>query len=64
MAKTGIDVLNAKIEAERASAIEFIATGGANDFSAYKEATGLIRGHDACLQHIEDLLRNLEYEDE
>jgi hypothetical protein len=64
MAKTVFDVLKEKIEADRASALQFLGGGGAKDFSMYKETTGLIRGLEACLGHVEDLSRNLEYDDE
>jgi len=64
VAKTVIDVLKEKIEAERASAIEFIATGGAKDFSQYQEVTGLIRGLQTCLGYIDDLSRNYLEDDD
>ena len=64
MAKTVLDVLKEKLEEDKASAVEFITAGGAKDFAMYKETTGLVRGLETCLQYIEDLSRNLEYEDE
>ena len=64
MAKTVIDVLKEKIEAERASAIDLLLREELKTSLRTKKRQGLVRGHDACLQHIEDLLRNLEYEDE
>ena len=64
MAKTVFDVLKEKIEADKNAAIQHLAGGGAKDFAMYKEATGLIRGLETCLGHIEDLSRNLEYEDD
>ena len=64
MAKTVFDVLREKIEADKNAAIQHLAGGGAKDFAMYKEATGLIRGLETCLGHIEDLSRNLEYEDD
>lgn len=64
MAKTVLDVLKEKIEGDKSSAIEFLTAGGAKDFAMYKETTGLVRGLETCLQYIEDLSRNLEYEDE
>ena len=42
MAKTVLDVLKEKIEADKASAMDFLASGGAKDFSQYKEVTGLV----------------------
>ncbi len=64
MAKTIFDVLREKIEADKNAALQHLAGGGAKDFAMYKEATGLIRGLETCLGHIEDLSRNLEYEDD
>ena len=64
MAKTVLDVLKERIEVDRASALQFLSSGGAKDFSMYKEATGLIRGLETCLGHVEDLSRNLEYDDD
>ncbi len=64
MAKTVFDVLKERIEADKASALQFLGNGGAKDFSMYKETTGLIRGLETCLGHVEDLSRNLEYDDE
>lgn len=64
MAKTVLDVLKERLEDDKSSAIEFLAAGGAKDFAMYKETTGLVRGLETCLQYIEDLSRNLEYEDD
>ena len=64
MAKTVFDVLREKIEADKSAALQHLAGGGVKDFAMYKESTGLIRGLETCLGHIEDLSRNLEYEDD
>ena len=64
MAKTVFDVLKERIEADKASALQFLGNGGAKDFSMYKETTGLIRGLETCLGYVDDLSRNLEYDDE
>jgi|TARA_R100000149_G_scaffold30056_1_gene11569 hypothetical protein len=64
VAKTVLDVLKERLEDDRSSAIEFLTAGGAKDFAMYKETTGLVRGLETCLQYIEDLSRNLEYEDD
>ena len=64
MAKTVFDVLKEKIEADKNAALQHRAGGGAKDFAMYKETTGLVRGLETCLQYIEDLSRNLEYEDD
>ena len=64
MAKTVFDVLKDNIEVERTSALEFLGTGGAKDFAQYKEVTGLIRGLESSLSHIEDLSRNYMEDDD
>ena len=65
MAKTVFDVLKEKIENDKKQAIDFHASAGAKDFPQYKEVTGLIRGLETSLSHIDDLSRNyMEDEDE
>ena len=64
MAKTVLDVLKERLEDDKSSAVEFLTAVGAKDFAMYKETTGLVRGLETCLQYIEDLSRNLEYEDD
>lgn len=58
MAKTVFDVLRNKIEEDISSAQEFLGSGGAKDFSQYKEITGMLRGLTSCLNHVNDLSRN------
>ena len=57
MAKTVFGVLSEKIKKDIDSTTEFLSGGGIKDFSQYKEATGMIRGLNTCLQYIEDLSR-------
>jgi hypothetical protein len=57
MAITVFDVLKKNIEAERASAVDFLVGGSASDFAAYREVVGLIRGLESGLRTIEDLSR-------
>lgn len=64
MAKTVLDVLKDKIEADRASALQFLGNGGAKDFAAYKEVTGMVRGLQACMNYVEDLSRNMDNDDD
>tara|TARA_R100001443_G_scaffold107816_1_gene117859 strand:+ start:3194 stop:3391 length:198 start_codon:yes stop_codon:yes gene_type:complete len=64
MAKTVFDVLNDKINEDKASALQFLGGGGAKDFAQYKEITGMIRGLDACKNYIEDLSRNQMEDDD
>lgn len=65
MAKTVFDVLLEKIEEDKQSAQQHLVGGGAQDFAAYREVVGVIRGLDSCRNHIEDLAKNyLESDDE
>jgi len=64
MATTVLDVLKNKIESDKDSALQFLSGGGAKEYSKYKETTGLIRGLETCLGYVDDLSRNLEYDDE
>ena len=64
MAKTVFDVLNDKINEDKASALQFLGGGGAKDFAQYKGITGMIRGLDACKNYIEDLSRNQMEDDD
>jgi hypothetical protein len=57
-------VLKSNIEVDKASALEFLGSGGAKDFAQYKEVTGLIRGLESSLSHIEDLSRNYMEDDD
>jgi len=58
MATTVFDVLRKKIEEDISSAAEFLSSGGAKDFSQYKEITGMLRGLTSCMNHVNDLSRN------
>ena len=57
-AKTVFDVLKDKMNEDVSSALQFLGSGGAQDFAQYKEVTGLIRGLESCLVHVKDLARN------
>ena len=64
MARTVFDVLNDKINEDKASALQFLGGGGAKDFAQSKEITGMIRGLAACKNYIEDLSRNQMEDDD
>lgn len=64
MANTVFDVLKKNIEAERASAVDFLVGGSAIDFAAYREVVGLIRGLESGLRTIEDLSRSYRDNDD
>ena len=57
-AKTVFDVLKDIMNEDVSSALQFLGSGGAQDFAQYKEVTGLIRGLRSCIDHVEDLARN------
>tara|TARA_R100000656_G_scaffold109678_1_gene81691 strand:+ start:36 stop:242 length:207 start_codon:yes stop_codon:yes gene_type:complete len=64
-AKTVFDVLKDRMNEDVSSALQFLGSGGAQDFAQYKEVTGLIRGLRSCIDHVEDLARNqLEDDDD
>ena len=64
MARTVFDVLNDKINEDKASALQFLGGGGAKVFAQYKEVTGMIRGLDACKNYVTDLSRNYMEDDD
>jgi hypothetical protein len=64
MATTVLDVLKNKLEEDMSSALQFLGGGGAKDFAQYKEVTGMIRGLETCMNHVEDLSRNMGEYDE
>jgi len=64
MAKTVLDVLKNKLEEDMSSALQFLGGGGAKDFAQYKEVTGMVRGLETCMNHVEDLSRNMGEYDE
>ena len=65
MARTVFDVLKDKMDEDISSALQFLGSGGAQDFAQYKEVTGLLRGLRSCVAHVEDLARNqLENDDD
>jgi hypothetical protein len=64
MAKTVFDVLVQKHEEDVASATQFLAGGGAKDFSEYREVVGRIRGLQLAIQTTKDLSRSQMEEDD
>ena len=63
MAKTVFDVLIKKYEEDTASSLQFLAGGGAKDFSEYREVVGRIRGLQLAIQTTKDLSRSQMEED-
>tara|TARA_Y100000385_G_C12728050_1_gene481473 strand:- start:38 stop:235 length:198 start_codon:yes stop_codon:yes gene_type:complete len=64
MVDTVFLVLKKKFEEDKASALEFVASGGAKDYAQYRETTGYIRGLDTCIRNVEDLSRNYMDDDD
>lgn len=64
MAKTVFDVLNDKLQEHRKSHVDFLASGGATDFSVYQHQCGLIRGLDLALREIQDLAQHILDDDD
>ena len=58
MAKTVFDVLKTNSRVINPLHRNFLGTGGAKDFSQYKEVVGLIRGLEAGINYVEDLAKN------
>ena len=58
MAKTVFEVLVEKITDQKRSSEDFIQSGGAKDYAAYREVCGVLRGLDTALREINDLSRN------
>lgn len=65
MAKTVFDVLIQKYEEDITSSVQFLASGGAQSYDAYREAVGRIRGLQLAVQTTKDLSRSqMEDDDE
>ena len=64
MAKTVYDVLIAKHAEDALSATQFLANGGAKDYSEYREVVGRIRGLQLAMQTTQDLLRSQDDDDD
>ena len=59
MAKSVAQVLNEKIDDQISMLTDAIINSACNDFSAYKESCGVIRGLNIARREINDLLREL-----
>jgi len=57
VAKTVFEVLVEKITDQKRSSEDFIQSGAAKDYAAYKEVCGVLRGLDTALREINDLSR-------
>ena len=64
MAKSVFDVLLMKYGEDVSSSTQFLAKGGAKDFSEYREVVGRIRGLQLAIQTTKDLSRSQMEEDD
>ncbi len=64
MPKTVFDVLTDKIDEQISFAEVFLSSGSPKDYANYREVVGLIRGLETSKQFIEDLSRNLDWNDD
>jgi hypothetical protein len=64
MAKSVFDVLLMKYGEDVSSSTQFLANGGAKDFSEYREVVGRIRGLQLAIQTTKDLSRSQMEEDD
>lgn len=59
MAKTVFQVLNEKLEGQKEHARDALLGGTAQDFAAYKELCGLIRGLETAQREVTDLAKQI-----
>ena len=64
MAKSVFDVLLMKYGEDVSSSTQFLANGGAKDYSEYREVVGRIRGLQLAMQTTQDLLRSQAEDDD
>jgi hypothetical protein len=60
----GIELLLKRNEDERKALIEVIVSGSASDFANYKHICGVIRGLDLADEHIRDLAKRMNDNDD
>tara|TARA_Y100001951_G_scaffold91644_1_gene85806 strand:- start:350 stop:547 length:198 start_codon:yes stop_codon:yes gene_type:complete len=58
MAKTVFDVLNERIEEQKTTLLQCVATNGAKDYAEYRGLCGMLRGLQLSQSIVEDLSRN------
>lgn len=59
MAKTIFQVINEKLDGHKEHARDALMSGGAQDFAAYKELCGLIRGLETAQREVADLAKQI-----
>ena len=60
----GVELLLKRNEDERKALIEVIVSGSASDFANYKHICGVIRGLDLADEHIRDLAKRMNDDDD
>ncbi len=60
----GVELLLKRNEDERKALIEVIVSGSASDFANYKHICGVIRGLDLADEHIRDLAKRMNDNDD
>ena len=60
----GVELLLKRNEDERKALIEVIVSGSASDFANYKHICGVIRGLDLADEHIRDLAKRMNTDDD
>ena len=60
MSATVMDILQRKLKEQEESHIQALAGGAVNDYAAYRELCGVIRGLQTAQREIADLVRRLK----
>jgi hypothetical protein len=58
-----LDILNKKIEDQKASHVEALAGGVVKDYAEYRELCGVIRGLQTAQRELADLVRRVKESD-
>jgi hypothetical protein len=64
MSNTVMDLLQRKLKEQEDSHIQALAGGAVNDYAAYRELCGVIRGLQTAQREVADLVRKLKDDDE
>jgi hypothetical protein len=64
MAKTIFQVINEKLDGQKENARDALLGGAAQDYAAYKELCGLIRGLETAQREVNDLAKKIMEEDD
>ena len=64
MAKTIFQEINEKLDGQKENARDALLGGAAQDYAAYKELCGLIRGLETAQREVNDLAKKILEEDD